>query len=128
MCTRCSQWVYSRCSGLRTVEPTAPTPPLSPTHTPIMSDKTFNILQWHANGIGNNQTEICIFLEAHNVKVAAIQESGLTTQSRSPNIRNCTLVRQDRRLGQDGGLLFLSITQSASLASYCQQRRIMTPT
>ena len=73
---------------------------------PTMSDKTFNILQWNANGIDNKQTELSIFLEAHNVKVAAIQESKLTAQSRSPNIQNYTLVRQDRRLGPGGGLLF----------------------
>ena len=73
---------------------------------PTMSDKTFNILQWNANGIGNTQTELRILLEAHNVKVAAIQESKLTAKSRSPNIQNYTLVRQDRRQGPGGGLLF----------------------
>ena len=93
LCTRCSHWVHSRCSGLRNAadyrkangwictacmtppRPRAPTPPPSTTHTPTMSDKSFNILQWNANGIGNKQTELSIFLEAHNVKVAAIQES-----------------------------------------------------
>ena len=75
-------------------------------HTPTMSDKTFNILQWNANGICNKQTELSIFLEAHDVKVAAIQESKLTAQSRSPNIENYILVRQDRRQGPGGGLLF----------------------
>ena len=69
----------------------------SPTHTPTMSDKSFNILQWNANGIGNKQTEPSIFLEAHNIKVAAIQESKLTAKSRSPNIQNYTLVRNVRR-------------------------------
>ena len=104
----------------------AHSPPHSPAHTPSMSDKSFNILQWNANGIGNKQTELSIFLDAHNVKVAAIQESKLTTQSRSPNIQNYTLVRHNRRLGPGGDLLFLFITQSASLAS--QQHQIMTPT
>ena len=64
------------------------------------------ILQWNANGIGSKQTELSIFLKTHNVKVAAIQESKLTAKSRSPNIQNYTLVRQDRRLGPGGGLLF----------------------
>ena len=73
---------------------------------PTMSDKTFNILQWIANGIGNKQTELSIFLEVHKVKVAAIQEFKLTAQSRSPNIQNYTIVRQDRHLGPGGGLLF----------------------
>ena len=105
LCTRCSHWVHSRCSGLRNAadyrkangwictacmtppRPRTPSPPPSPAHMPTMSDKTFNILQWNANGIGNKQTELSIFLEAHNVKVAAIQESKLTAKSRSPNIQ-----------------------------------------
>ena len=95
-------------------QPRAPSPPPSPAHTPTMSDKTFNILQWNANGIGNKQTELSIFLEAHNVKVAAIQESNLMAKSRSPNIQNYTLVRQNRRQGTGGGLLFF-IHKSVSL-------------
>ena len=67
MCTRCSHWVHSRCSGLRnaadyrkangwicTACMTPPQP--SPVHMPTMSDKTFSILQWNSNGIGNKQT------------------------------------------------------------------------
>ena len=99
----------------------------TPAHMPTMSDKTFNILQWNANGIGNKQPELSTFLEMHNVKVAAIQESKLTTQLRSPITQNYTLVWQDRRICPGGGLQFLFITQSASLASHCQQQR-MTPT
>ena len=97
-------WICTAC--MTPPQPHAPSPPPSPAHTPTMSDKTFNILQWNANGIGNKQTELSIFLEAHDIKVAAIQESKLTAQSRSPNIQNYTLVRQDRRQGPGGGLLF----------------------
>ena len=97
LCTRCSHWVHSRCSGLRNSadypksncwictacmtppQSRAPSPPPSTIHTPTMSDKTFNILQWNANGIGNKQTELSIFIEAHDVKVAAFQESKLTS-------------------------------------------------
>ena len=124
LCTGCSHWVHSRCSGLRNAadyrkandwmctacmtppRPRAPTPSPSPTHTPTMSDKSFNILQWNANRIDNKQTELSIFLEAHNVKVAAIQEFKLTAKSISPNIQNYTLVRHDLRQGPGGGLLF----------------------
>ena len=146
LCTICSHWVYSRCSGLRNVmvyrrangwvrtacgmppQPRALSPPLSTAHTPTRSHKMFNILQWNDNGICNKWTELSIFLEAYNLKVTAIQEFMLTGKSKNPNIQNYTLVRQDRRLCPGGGLLFLSITQSASFASHCQQRRRMTPT
>ena len=138
LCTRCSclrnAADYRKANGgictacMTTPQLRAPSPPPSPAHTPTMSDKTFNILQWNANGIGNKQTELSIFLEAHNVKVAAIQESKLMAKSRSPNIQNYALVRQDRCQCPGGGLLFLFITQSASLASHIQQRRRMTPT
>ena len=122
LCTRCSHWVHSRSSGLPNVadyrrangwtctacrappQPRTPSPPPSPAYTPTMSDKTFNILQWNANVIGNKQTEL------------------------SPNIQKYTIVRQDRCLVPGGGLLFSSITQSTSLASHCQQHRRMTPT
>ena len=68
---------------------------------------------------------LSIFLEAHNVKVAPIQESKLTAKSRSPNIQNYTLVRQDRDLGSGGGLLFFIYN---SLTNHCQQHQRMTPT
>ena len=69
LCTRCSHWVHSRCSGLRNAadyrkangwictacmtppRPRTPSPPPSPAHMPTMSDKTFNILQWNANTV-----------------------------------------------------------------------------
>ena len=124
LCTRCSQWVHSRCSGLQNAadyhkangwictacktppQPLTPSPPPSPVHTATIQDKSFNILQWNANGIGNKLTELGIFMEQQHVKVAAIQESKLTAKSRSPSILNYTLVRRDRRQGQGGGLLF----------------------
>ena len=43
-------------------QPHTPSPPPSLAHTSTMSDKVFNILQWNANGIGNNQTELSFFL------------------------------------------------------------------
>ena len=126
LCTICSHWVHSRWSGLRNdaeyrkangwicngcmtpPQPRAPSPPPSPAHTTTMSDKRFNILQWNANGIGNKQTELSIFLEAHNVKVATIQEFNHTAKSRSPNIQNYTLVRQDQCQGPGRGLLLFN--------------------
>ena len=146
LCTRCSHWVHSRCSGLRNAadyrkangsictacmappQSRAPSPPHSPAHTPTMSDKTFNILQWNANGIGNKQTELSIFLEAHHVKVAAIQESKIDKIEKSQNPELHPSTTGSTPMPRRRLTVFLFITQSASIASHSQQRRRMTPT
>ena len=64
-------------------------------------------MQFNANGIGNKLTELGEFLKRHNVKVVVIQESKLSSNSKTPSIQNFTTVRKDRRQGQGGGLLTL---------------------
>ena len=53
-------------------------------------------------GIGNKLTEWGEFLKWHKVKVAVIQESKLSSNSKAPST-----VRKDRRQGQGGGLFTL---------------------
>ena len=85
LCTRCSHWVHSRCSGLRNAadyrkanswictacmtppQPHAPSPPPSPAHTPTMSDKTFNILQW----INKYLRDVSIYLKDNSLLISA---------------------------------------------------------
>ena len=98
-----NDWICTAC--IMPPQPGAPSPPPRPAHTLTMPDKTFNILQRNANGIGNKQTELSIFLEAHIVKVTPIQESKLMAKSRSPNIQNYNLVLHDRPQGPGVGLL-----------------------
>ncbi len=125
-CHNCANWVHAKCSGLpnaaayrRTADwacsacnpappPRPQQPPTPPTVNvaPTDNDNSFNILQFNANGIGNKLTELGLFLENHKVKVAAIQESKLTSRSRDPSIQNFATVRKDRSQGQGGGLLF----------------------
>ena len=52
-------------------------------------------------------TELGEFLERHNVKGAVIQESKLSSNSRTPSTQNFTTVGKDIRQGQGGGLLYL---------------------
>ena len=124
MCNRCSGWVYSKCFGLQNAAgyrqfknwacsscsspptPQIPKPLPSPITTASGGDP-FTILQFYASGIGNKQVELGEVLERHKVKVAVIQESKLTLNSRMPNIQNFTTVRKDRHQGQGGGLLTL---------------------
>ena len=117
LCTRCSHWVHSRCSGLRNMavnhrandwicttcgtpsQPRTPSPPPRPAHS---STKCSTYISGATMASATNRRN-CIFLEAHIVKVTAIQESKITVQSRSPNIQSYTLVRQARRLGPEIG-------------------------
>ena len=85
--------------------PTPPSPATTPNQQPRGDDSTFNILQLNANGIGNKLAELGDFLEKNKVKIAVIQESKLSTKSKTPSIRNFTTVRRDRSTGQGGGLL-----------------------
>ena len=101
-CTICSGWVHAKCSGLLNVttvsernndwtcNPCSPSktqqstpPPSSPSPTPVPSAEqisdgsTFNVLQFNANGICNQLTELGVLLERNKVNVAFIQESKL---------------------------------------------------
>ena len=141
LCTRCSHWVHSRCSGLLNVaddhrangwictacrtppQPRAPSPPPSPAHTTTISDKTFNILQ-------GNQTDGTKHLPQGTQRQSGghlgVQAHGKIEKSQHPELHPSTIgstPRSRRRLN-----VFSSITQAASLASHCQQRRRMTPT
>ena len=97
MCNRCSGWVHLKCSGLQNAAgyrrikkwtcssphtPPIPQPLPSPITTKASDGDPFTILQFNANGIGNKQVELGEFLERHKVKVAVIQESKLTLNSR----------------------------------------------
>ena len=93
------------CSSPHT--PPIPQPLPSPITTKASEGDPFTILTFNANGIGNKQVELGEFLERHKVKVAVIQESKLTLNSRMPNIQKFTTIRKYRHQCQGGGLLTL---------------------
>ena len=69
---------------------------------------TLNTLQLNCNGIGGKTPEIAAYLNAHDIKLAAIQETKLTAKSRDPNFGSYTVLRQDRPANREGGgLAFL---------------------
>ena len=78
-----------------------------PIPTQAVDENSFIIMQFNANGIGNKLTELGEFLKRHNIKVVVIQESKLSSNSKTPSIQNFTTVRKDHRQGQGGGLLTL---------------------
>ena len=96
-CNNCKNWVHVKCSKLQSTNEyrqdkkwacsscTCSTTKTSAS-TPIQKDGSFTILQFNANGIGNNVMELDDFLEQHNVKVVVIQESQLTLTTKTPSI------------------------------------------
>ena len=100
---RTKDWVCSSCNS----PPTLPKLQQPPIPTQAVDENSFTIMQFNANGIGNKLTELGEFLKRHNVKVVVIQESKLSSNSKTPSIQNFTTVRKDRRQGQGGGLLTL---------------------
>ena len=85
-------WVCSSCSSPPTLPKQQPLPTSIPTHA--VTGNSFTIMQFNANGIGNKLTELDEFLKRHNVKVAVIQESKLSSNSKTQIIQNFTTVQR----------------------------------
>ena len=117
---RKSDWTYNDCSAPQSQQSPPPTRSPVPPTKQISDDRTFNVLQLNANGIGNKLTELEVVLERNKVKVAVIQEPTLSPKSNNPCIQNYTTVRKERSHGQGGGLLIFihrSITFSKQPSS-----------
>ena len=97
---RIKDCMYSSCSS----PPTLPKPQLlTPTIATQAVDRNyFTSMKFKASGIGNKLAELGEFLEKHNVKVAVIHESKLSSNLKTPDIQNFTIVRKDRRQCQGG--------------------------
>ena len=74
---RIKDWVCSSCNSPHTLPKTQPLPTSIPTQAG--NGNSFTIMQFNANGIGNKPAELGEFLKRHNVKVAVIQESKLSS-------------------------------------------------
>ena len=70
----------------------------------ICDDSTFNVLQLNTNGIDNKLTELGVVLERNNVKVAVIQESKLSSNSKNPCIQNYITVHKAMSTGSGHGI------------------------
>ena len=69
--------------------------------------KTLNILQLNIDGITNKLHELKHTLTQHNIHIALIQETKLTTRSYTPKLPGYTTLRHDRTRGGGGGLITL---------------------
>ena len=83
MFTFCSS---SKCSGLQNAAEYR--------RTQVVDGNSFTIMHFNANGIGNKLTDLGELLERHNIKVAVIQESMLSSKSKTPGIQNFTTLQK----------------------------------
>ncbi|MCP3666840.1 MAG: hypothetical protein GY696_30830, partial [Gammaproteobacteria bacterium] len=85
-----------------------PPPPANPPQRqPNPNSSTLNILQHNTNGITSKIHEILHYMEKHDIKIGAIQETKLTGKSKQLKTPNYTFVRKDRGVNKGGGLAFL---------------------
>jgi hypothetical protein len=68
---------------------------------------SFKVLQFNCNGLRNKIIEILDFMKDKNIKIAAIQESKLNSNSILPELGDYELIRKDRIKDAGGGLAFL---------------------
>ena len=73
----------------------------------MSNSSTLNILQHNTNGITSKIHEILHYMEKHDIKIGAIQETKLTGKSKQLKTPNYTFVRKDRGVNKGGGLAFL---------------------
>ena len=120
-CTRCTGWVHAKCSGLlnaaqywRNKDWTCD--PSKTQHHPHHLQPLLHLPNklvmtvrstFYSSTLMESATDrtIGVVLERNKVKVAVIQESKLSSKSKTPCIRNYTTVRKDRPHGHGGGLL-----------------------
>jgi exonuclease III len=66
------------------------------------------IVQFNCNGVYTSKNEIQDFINKHQVKIVALQETKLNANSKQLSFQNYNLVRRDRPVGKGGGIAFLT--------------------
>ena len=67
-------------------------PPSTPSSDQTSANSTFSVLQLNANRIGNKLAELGVVIEHNKIKVAVIQESKLTSRSKTSTVRKARAV------------------------------------
>ena len=92
------------------------TPPQSPQqqstqqltpHIAVQVPDNSSFLQFNCDGLRGKINEIVSFMSRKNIKVAAIQETKLSTTCRLQSCDGYNVLRKDRSRGGGGGLAFL---------------------
>ena len=87
-------WSCTQCTNL------PPPPRLHPTQ----QQPCLRLLQFNCNGISGKKEEIAAYLQKHQISIAAIQETELTSKSKTPDFGSrYNFIRQDRPKNKPGG-------------------------
>ncbi|ESN91431.1 hypothetical protein HELRODRAFT_165465 [Helobdella robusta] len=112
LCNNCPHPTTISSSPVRGAQPNRPIirnkTSATPNINPIShSDSKLNILQFNCNGLKNKSAEIAHHLSIHNISIAALPETKLSTRSAVPVFKNYAIYRKDRKSGRGGGLMML---------------------
>ena len=86
---------------------TPPPPSTPPPNDPTADTYYLKILQHNINGIHSKTEELLEYMEKNKIKIAAIQETKLTSKSKPKKTPGYTLLRKDRGTNKGGGLAFI---------------------
>ncbi|XP_065363210.1 uncharacterized protein LOC135956600 [Calliphora vicina] len=81
-------------------------PPLTPSIA-VRRPGVISILQLNCNGLQGKISEITRFMRQHNIVVAAVQETKLTSNSSLQSCNGYNVLRKDRTRGNGGGIAFI---------------------
>ncbi|XP_065354415.1 uncharacterized protein LOC135948892 [Calliphora vicina] len=80
--------------------------PLTPSIA-VRRPGVISILQFNCNGLQGKISEITRFMRQHNIVVAAVQETKLTSNSSLQSCNRYNVLRKDRTRGNGGGIAFI---------------------
>ncbi|XP_065358671.1 uncharacterized protein LOC135952586 [Calliphora vicina] len=80
--------------------------PLTPSIA-VRRPGVISILQFNCNGLQGKISEITRFMRQHNIVVAAVQETKLTSNSSLQSCNGYNVLRKDRTRGNGGGIAFI---------------------
>ena len=89
---------------------------------------SLNFLQFNCNGIQHGHRELSSYLHDKQILVACLQETKLTSTSKTPSFANYNMVRKDGPSQDGGGGLAILVHHSISFFPFNCQHRSVLPT
>ena len=124
-CSKCGKYAHYKCTPFSNAshvsynrscaQCTNHPPPPPPTH-PTQQQACLQLLQFNCNGISGKKEEITAYLQMHQISIAAIQETKLTSKSKTLDFGSrYNFIRQDSPNNKPGGGWLSSSMKASNL-------------